>query len=164
MVLARPEGVKLEIKDTNFKKLGKFYEEMAKKKIIEFKPAKEKKGQQGSTITKIIWENEELKNYFPTIKKMGEKDVEEKVEEYSKEKLKLSKTMQIDYVYKPSQELKKILFKKVINYMPDKSEDEVDQKEDKKEIYLSERDLKEKIEKYINEIALKDAKEAKEPK
>lgn len=102
MVLARPEGVKLEIKDTNFKKLGKFYEEMAKKKIIEFKPAKEKKGQQGSTITKIIWENEELKNYFPTIKKMGEKDVEEKVEEYSKEKLKLSKTMQIDYVYKPS--------------------------------------------------------------
>lgn len=48
--------------------------------------------------------------------------------------------------------------------MPDKSEDEVDEKEDKKEIYLSERDLKEKIEKYINDIALKDVKEAKEPK
>jgi hypothetical protein len=55
MVLARSEGVKLEIKDTTFKKLGKFYEEMAKQKIIDFKPAKEKKGQQGSTITKIYW-------------------------------------------------------------------------------------------------------------
>lgn len=30
---------------------------MAKQKFIEFKPAKEKKGQQGSTITRIIWEN-----------------------------------------------------------------------------------------------------------
>jgi hypothetical protein len=97
---------------------------MAKKKFIEFKPAKEKKGQQGSTITKIIWENEELKNYFPTIKKMGDKDVEEKVEEYSKEKLKLTKTLEIEYVYKLSAELKKVLLKKVINYMPDKSEDE----------------------------------------
>ena len=55
MVLARPEGVKLEIKDTTYKKLGKFYEEMAKEKLIELKPAKEKKGQQGSTITKIFW-------------------------------------------------------------------------------------------------------------
>lgn len=45
--------------------------------------------------------------------------------------------------------------------MPDKSEDEVDEKEEKKDIYLSERELKEKIEKYINEIALKDAKEPK---
>jgi hypothetical protein len=26
MLLARPEGVKLEIKDTTYKKLGKFYE------------------------------------------------------------------------------------------------------------------------------------------
>lgn len=46
--------------------------------MIDFKPAKEKKGQQGSTITKIHWENEELKNYFPTIKRMGEKETEEK--------------------------------------------------------------------------------------
>lgn len=57
MVLARTDDVKLEIKDTSFKKLGKFYEEMSKSKLIEFKPAKEKKGQQGSTITKIFWEN-----------------------------------------------------------------------------------------------------------
>lgn len=76
MLLARSEGVKLDVKDSSFKKLGKFYEEMAKKKFIQFKPAKEKKGQQGSTITKIFWECEELKNYIPTIKKMGEKDVE----------------------------------------------------------------------------------------
>ena len=55
MVLARPEGVKLEIKDSTYKKLGKFYEEMGKAKFIDFKPAKEKKGQQGSTITKIYW-------------------------------------------------------------------------------------------------------------
>jgi hypothetical protein len=40
MIMARPEGVKLDIKDSSFKKLGKFYEEMAKLKIIEFKPAK----------------------------------------------------------------------------------------------------------------------------
>jgi hypothetical protein len=48
---------------------------MAKLKFIEFKPAKEKKGQQGSTITKILWETEELKNYFPNIKRLEEKDV-----------------------------------------------------------------------------------------
>ena len=42
---------------------------------------------------------------------MGEKDVEEKVEEYSKEKLKLSKTIQVDYVYKLNEDLKKILLK-----------------------------------------------------
>jgi len=34
MLLARPPGVKLEIKDTSYKKLGKFYEEMAKHKYI----------------------------------------------------------------------------------------------------------------------------------
>jgi hypothetical protein len=49
---------------------------MAKLKFIEFKPAKEKKGQQGSTITKILWENDELKNYVPTIRRMGEKETE----------------------------------------------------------------------------------------
>lgn len=57
---------------------------MAKLKFIEFKPAKEKKGQQGSTITKIMWENEELKNYVPTIRRMGEKEVEGKEEVVSK--------------------------------------------------------------------------------
>lgn len=51
---------------------------MAKLKFIEFKPAKEKKGQQGSTINKIHWENEELKNYIPTVRKLGEKEAEEK--------------------------------------------------------------------------------------
>lgn len=34
MLLARPEGVKLEIKDSSYKKLGKFYEEMVKQKFI----------------------------------------------------------------------------------------------------------------------------------
>ena len=55
MVFARSNEVPLSIKDSNFKKLGKFYEEMAKSKFIEFKPVKEKKGQQGSTISKILW-------------------------------------------------------------------------------------------------------------
>jgi hypothetical protein len=37
----------------------------------------------------------------------------------------LTKTLEIEYVYKPNEELKKILLlKKVINYMPDKSDDE----------------------------------------
>lgn len=31
---------------------------MSKQKIIEFKHNKEKKGQQGSSITKILWDNE----------------------------------------------------------------------------------------------------------
>lgn len=34
MLLARPEGVKLDIKESTYKKIGKFFEEMAKKKII----------------------------------------------------------------------------------------------------------------------------------
>lgn len=55
MVLARPEGIKLDVKESSYKRLGIFYEEMAKQKFIEFKAAKEKKGQQGSTITKILW-------------------------------------------------------------------------------------------------------------
>lgn len=57
MLLARPEGVKLEVKDSSYKKLGKFYEEMSKQKFIEFKHSKDKKGQQGATINKIFWEN-----------------------------------------------------------------------------------------------------------
>lgn len=57
MLLARPEGIKLEIKDSSYKKLGKFYEDMSKQKFIEFKHAKDKKGQQGATINKILWEN-----------------------------------------------------------------------------------------------------------
>ena len=58
MLLARPEGVKLEIKDSTYKKLGKFYEDMSKQKFIEFKHAKDKKGQQGATINKIFYENQ----------------------------------------------------------------------------------------------------------
>lgn len=73
MLLARPEGVKLEIKDSSYKKLGKFYDEMSKQKFIEFKHAKDKKGQQGATISKILYENEELRNYEPTIYKLGDK-------------------------------------------------------------------------------------------
>lgn len=57
MLLARPPGVKLEIKDTSYKKLGKFYEQMSKQKFIEFKHSKDKKGQQNSTIAKILWDN-----------------------------------------------------------------------------------------------------------
>lgn len=55
MLLARPEGIKLEVKDSSYKKLGKFYDDMAKQKFIEFKQNKDKKGQQGSTINKIYW-------------------------------------------------------------------------------------------------------------
>ncbi len=132
---------------------------MAKQKFIEFKPAKEKKGQQGSTITRIIWENEELKNYAPSIKKMGEKEAEEKEEVFSKEKLKLSKTLTVDFVYKMTEEMKKVLLKKVVNYMPDNSDEEAE--DTKKEEYLTEKELREKIEKYINEIAIKESKEDK---
>lgn len=49
---------------------------------------------------------------------MGEKEVEEKEEVFSKEKLKLSKTLQIDSVFKLTDDLKRILLKKTVNYMP----------------------------------------------
>ena len=73
MLLARPEGVKLEVKESSYKKIGKFFEEMAKKKLIEYKHPKDRKAQ-GAQITKIFWENEDLKNHVPTIKKMGSKE------------------------------------------------------------------------------------------
>ena len=84
MVFARTDETQLSIKDSSFKKLGRFYEEMDKLKLIEFKPAKEKKGQQGSMIVKVMWENEELKDYIPTIRRMGEKEVEQKEAVFSK--------------------------------------------------------------------------------
>lgn len=71
MLLARPPGVKLQIKDTSYKKLGKFYEEMSKQKFIQFKHNKDKKGQPGASIVKIFWDNEELKNYEPTLLRMN---------------------------------------------------------------------------------------------
>ena len=58
MLLSRPEGVTLEIKDSTYKKIGKFYEDMAKQKFIEFKHAKDKKSQ-GPAIYKIFYDNEE---------------------------------------------------------------------------------------------------------
>lgn len=42
---------------------------------------------------------------MPTIKKMGEKEVEGKEEIVSKEKLKLSKTVVVDYVFKLTEDL-----------------------------------------------------------
>lgn len=69
--------------------------------------------------------------------------------------------MVVDYVYKLTEELKKVLLKKKVNYMPDNSDEE---EEVKDETYLSEKELKEKIEKYINEIAVKEKDEKKEEK
>jgi hypothetical protein len=46
---------------------------MAKKKIIEYKLPKDKKSQ-GTTIAKIFWENEELKNHVPTVKRLASKE------------------------------------------------------------------------------------------
>ena len=51
---------------------------MGKQKLIEFKHAKDKKGQQGATINKIFYENEELRNYEPTVFRLGEKEAEKK--------------------------------------------------------------------------------------
>ena len=90
---------------------------------------------------------------------MGEKEAEEKEEVFSKEKLKLSKTLTVDFVYKMTEEMKKVLLKKVVNYMPDNSDEEAE--DVKKEEYLTEKELREKIEKYINEIAIKESKEDK---
>ncbi len=94
---------------------------------------------------------------------MGEKEVQGKEEVFSKEKLKLSKTVVVDYAYKLTEELKKVLLvKKKVNYMPDNSDQEVH--ETKEEVFLSEKDLRESIEKYLNEIAVKEKEDKKEQK
>lgn len=134
---------------------------MAKQKIIDFKPAKEKKGQQGSTITKIHWENEEVKNFFPTIKQMREKEVEEKAEDFGKYKLQLSKTLHIEYVYKLTEELEKALVKKKVNYMPANSDEEEELKQQNKEVFYTDKELTELIQKYLNSIMVKEGKEEK---
>ena len=60
---------------------------------------------------------------MPTIRKLGEKESEEKEEVFSKEKLVLSKTLNVEVVYKLNKELEDILLpKKKINYMPDNSD------------------------------------------
>ena len=62
---------------------------------------------------------------MPTIRKLGEKEVEEKEEIYSKEKLVLSKTLNVEFVYKLNKDLEEVLIpKKKVNYMPDNSDEE----------------------------------------
>lgn len=64
----------------------------------------------------------------------------------------------MDFAYKLNKDLENILIpKKVINYMPDHSEEE-EEVETKKEIYFLEGEVKEKIEKYITSIAMKEDK------
>lgn len=65
--------------------------------------------------------------------------------------------MNIEVVYKLNKELEDILLpKKKINYMPDNSDEEEEENPKKeKELYFSERELKEKIEKYINDCGQK---------
>ena len=88
--------------------------------------------------------------------------MEEKEEVVSKEKLVLSKTLSVEIVYKLSKDLEGILIaKKKINYMPEHSEDE-EPEAPKKEEYFSDKELKEKIEKYINECSHKEKEEKKE--
>lgn len=48
--------------------------------------------------------------------------------------------MVVDYVYKLTEELKKVLLKKVVNYMPENSDEEVS--EPPKDAFLSEKELK----------------------
>ena len=51
--------------------------------------------------------------------KMQKKEVEAKEEHLdSKKKLVLTKGLKIENVYKPTENLKKILFPKTVNYMP----------------------------------------------
>ena len=124
MLLARPEGVKLDIKQSSYKKLGKFYEQMAKQKFIQFKHGKEKKGQQGSTISRIMYENEQLKNFVPTIQRMGQKEVEAKEQTVNSNsiktaKLKISKSLTVENVYKVNEELLNELNFKKVDYMKD---------------------------------------------
>ena len=139
---AAAEGVTLNIKDSTYKKLGKFYEEMSKQKIIEFKAAKEKKGQQGSTITKVHWQSEQVKNHFPTIRQLRDKDGGEEGhhQDYGKYHLQLSKTIKVQYVYKLTQELAQVLTPKKINYMPDSDQQkQMEKQKQQQEAYYSQK-------------------------
>lgn len=103
---------------------------MAKQKIIEFKHLKQKKGQQGATINKILWDNNELKNYEPTILKMQKKELEVKEEIIdSKKKLVFTKSLKVENVYKPTEQIKKVIFPKTVNYMPTEEQEEEMKKE-----------------------------------
>ena len=48
----------------------------------------------------------------------------------SKKKLTLTKTLKVKNVYKPSDQLKKVLFKKTVNFMPTEKEEEEMKKEE----------------------------------
>ena len=99
---------------------------------------------------------------MPTIRKLGEREVEQKEEVVSKEKLVLSKTVTVEIVYKLSKDLEAIMIpKKKVNYMPDHSEDE-EPEQPKKDVYFSDREIKEKIEKYINEVSHKEKDDKKD--
>lgn len=64
----------------------------------------------------------------------------------------------MDFAYKLNKDLEQILIpKKPINYMPDHSEEE-EEVDTKKEMFFSEGEVKEKIEKYITGIAMKEDK------
>jgi|JI61114BRNA_FD_contig_51_3842169_length_960_multi_1_in_0_out_0_1 translation initiation factor 2D len=70
---ARREGVTLDIKQSSFKKMNKFYESMDRLGLIEFKQGKQKNGAVGSMITKVHRDNETLSEHIPTIKKLAVK-------------------------------------------------------------------------------------------
>ena len=100
---------------------------------------------------------------MPTIRKLGEKEVEEKEEIYSKEKLVLSKTLNVEFVYKLNKDLEEVLIpKKKVNYMPDNSDEEQQVPKKEKDLYFSQKELKQKIEKYINECDQKEKQEKKD--
>ena len=88
--------------------------------------------------------------------------MEAKEEDYGKYKLQLSKTMKVEYVYKMNPELKAVLVKKKVNYMPADSDEEREIKEQDKEVYYSNKELEELIQKYLNSVAVKEGKEGKE--
>lgn len=55
---------------------------------------------------------------------MQKKEFEEKEEIVeSKKKLTLTKSLKVKNVYKPSEQLKKVLFKKTVNFMPTEKEE-----------------------------------------
>eukprot|EP01016_Furgasonia_blochmanni_P000252 TRINITY_DN1001_c0_g1_i1.p1 TRINITY_DN1001_c0_g1~~TRINITY_DN1001_c0_g1_i1.p1 ORF type:complete len:729 (-),score=327.94 TRINITY_DN1001_c0_g1_i1:179-2275(-) len=114
LLLCKPENVILDMKNSSYKKLGKFLQVMDKQGYIDYKEAK--KGQ-GPMITKIHREKEDFFQFMPKIKKAEKKEKdaneEKKVDENVIPKVELAE------VYKPRSNLKPI-FATADGTVPDK--------------------------------------------
>jgi translation initiation factor 2D len=102
----RRPGTTLDIKNTSYKKLAKFFAHADKVGIITFKESNKKSAT--ATVTHINRKNHQLSNWEPTISSPMSKDSEERFDKGGKEE-KLVVTCEVVNMCKPDSILKKYL-------------------------------------------------------